>query len=871
MDCMKRLTKLVQVCFGVGAIAPWGFPLLAQEASPPPPPPAAEAPATPAPATPAPATPAPAAEAPAAPATPAPATPAPVAPVPVAPVPVEWKSLTVYPPAIRISAQNDSQHFIAMATRADGITVDVSDQVQWKLENPAIGRLENLIVFPAADGATQLVGNWNGMEAKASLDVTQSQTPRSVGFERDVMPVLTKSGCNTGSCHGAARGKDGFRLSLFGFDPLGDYQRITREIGIRRINLAVPEQSLMLLKATGAVQHTGGKKIEPGSKHYNTLLAWLQAGAPADAARPPAVTKVDLYPNQAVMEGEGAQQRLVAVATYADGTQRDVWDLAGFTTNNERTAAVAFDGRVTSGVRGEAFVMARFDTHTVGTQVLGLPSGLQFQFKPSGGNYIDDLVDAKLLKLRLPASGLCTDEEFLRRATVDITGLLPTEQETTAFLASTDPNKRSALIETLLSRKEFSEIWAMKWADLLMIKSKNEVSYKAAYLYYNWLINQIASNTPIDKIVREMLSATGGTFQNPATNFYQVEQDRLKMSENVAQVFMGIRTQCAQCHNHPFDRWTMDDYYGFAAFFAQVGRKQSEDYRQILVFNGGGGEVNHPVGGRVVKPKFLGGTEPESAGKDRRALLAEWITSNDNPFFAKSVANRIWAHFTGVGVVDPVDDFRASNPASNPELLNTLGAKLIEYKYDTKQLVRDICNSQTYQRSTSPLPDNEQDLRNYSHATVRRIPAENLLDCISQVTETKEKFRGLPLGARAVQIADGATSNYFLTTFGRSARTTVCAEEATTDPSLSQALHLINGGTISGKINQGGMLAAWKQEGLTPEAIIDRIYVRCLSRKVTEPERARLMQLISESANPDQGMHDVFWAILNSREFIFNH
>jgi hypothetical protein len=268
---------------------------------------------------------------------------------------------------------------------------------------------------------------------------------------------------------------------------------------------------------------------------------------------------------------------------------------------------------------------------------------------------------------------------------------------------------------------------------------------------------------------------------------------------------------------------------------------------------------------------FLGGAEPEAAGKDRRALLAEWITSNDNPFFAKSVANRIWAHFTGVGVVNPVDDFRASNPPSNPELLDTLAAKLIEYKYDTKQLVRDICNSQTYQRSASPLPENEQDLRNYSHATVRRIPAENLLDCISQVTETKEKFRGLPLGARAVQIADGATSNYFLTTFGRSARTTVCADEATTDPSLSQALHLINGGTVSGKINQGGLLAAWKKEGLTPEAIIDRIYLRCLSRKVTEPERARLMQLISESANPDQGMHDVFWAILNSREFIFNH
>ncbi len=805
-----------------------------------------------------------------------PATPAPEAtPAAVAATPVTTDSangtFTVYPTAIRLSAQNDSQHVIAVATRADGITTDVSDEVTWRVENPQLARLENLVVVPLADGSTELVALWNGKEARVALELTQSTVPRAVGFERDIMPLLTKVGCNTGSCHGAARGKDGFRMSLFGFDPLGDYQRITREIGIRRINLAIPDQSLILLKATGAVQHSGGKRIEPGSKHYNTLLSWLQAGAPADAARPPAVARVDLYPKQAVMEGEGTVQRLVAMATYADGTQRDVWDLASFTTNNERTAAVDFDGRITGGVRGEAFVMARFDTHTVGTQVLALPSGLQYQAPPTRGNYIDTLVDAKLQKLRLPASGLCSDEEFIRRATVDVTGLLPTEDETAAFVASTVADKRSALIETLLSRKEFSEIWAMKWADLLMIKSKNEVSYKAAYLYYNWLINQIASNTPIDKIVRDLLMATGGTFQNPPSNFYQVEQDRLKLSENVAQVFMGIRTQCAQCHNHPFDRWTMDDYYGFAAFFSQVGRKQSEDYRQILVFNSFGGEVNHPVGGAVVKPKFLGGQVPETAGKDRRAVLAEWITSDANPFFAQSVANRIWAHFTGVGIVSPIDDFRASNPPSNPELLDTLAAKLVEYKYDIKQLVRDICNSQTYQRTTTPLSENEQDLRNYSHATVRRIPAENLLDCLTQVTATKDKFRGLPVGARAVQIADGATSNYFLRTFGRSQRTTVCADEATTDPSLSQALHLINGQTVSGKINQGGVLKAWKDQGLTPEAIIDNIYLRCLSRHVTEPEKERLMQVIAASADPDQGIHDVFWAILNSREFIFNH
>lgn len=806
-------------------------------------------------------------------ATPAP-TPA-VPPVPataVVPAPVAaWQSLAIYPPVIKLSAKSDSQHVIAVATRSDGITQDVTEQAEWKIVNPELAQLENTVLTPKADGNSQIAVQWQGLAANVELQVTNSQLVRNVSFESDVMPILTKVGCNTGSCHGAARGKDGFRLSLFGYDPAGDYQRITREIGIRRINLAVPDQSLMLLKATGAVQHSGGKKIEVGSKHYKTLLTWLQAGAPVDAVKPPAVTAVDLYPNEAVIEGDASKQRLVAVATYADGTQRDVWDLASFTTNNERTAAVAFDGQITSGVRGEAFVMARFDTYTVGSQVLALPAQLQFANSSTAASYVDKLVDAKLQKLRLPSSGVCSDEDFVRRTTIDITGLLPTEEETAAFLANAEPDKRGKWIDTLLDRKEFSEIWAMKWADLLMIKSKNDVSYKAAYLYNNWLTNKIASNTPIDQIVRELLTATGGTFQNPATNFYQVELDRLKLAENVAQTFMGIRTQCAQCHNHPFDRWTMNDYYGFTAFFSQVGRKQSEDYRQLLIFNGGGGEANHPVGGAVVQPKFLGGAKPDVNGKDRRVVLADWITSTDNPYFAKSISNRIWAHYTGVGIVNPVDDFRASNPPSNPELLDELAKRLVEYKFDTKRLVRDICNSVTYQRSCTPNEQNQLDERNYSHASVRRIPSESMLDCISQVTETKEKFRGLPIGARAVQIADGATSNYFLTSFGRSARTTVCADEATTDPSLSQALHLINGNTTSGKINQGALLKKWKEQGLTKEAIIEKIYLSCLSRKSTETERANLIKMIAESANEDQGLHDVFWAVLNSREFIFNH
>ena len=795
----------------------------------------------------------------------------PSTPQPAAVATSEWTSVAVYPSKIKLSAKTDTQHIIAVATRKDGVTMDVTDQVAWALDADTFVDWKDFVVSPKADGASKLTASWNGMTSICEITTVNSQVVNPIHFEKDVMPILTKAGCNTGSCHGAARGKDGFRLSLFGYDPVGDYQRITREIGIRRINLAVPEQSLMLLKAIGAVQHSGGKKIEPGSKHYNTILAWLKNGALPDAARAPVVTAVDVFPSQAVLEGADKKQRIVAVAKYADGTERDVWDLATFTTNNERTGAVAVDGLVTSGVRGEAYVFARFDTHTVGSQILALPEGISYKAPEATGNYIDTLVKAKLQKLRLPESGICTDEEFVRRTTIDIVGLLPTEEETKQFVTSTEPDKRAKWIDSLLERKEFSEIWAMKWSNLLMIKSNNQVSYKAAYLYYNWLTNKIASNAPIDQVVRELISATGGTFESPATNFYQVELDRLKLSENVAQVFMGIRTQCAQCHNHPFDRWTMDDYYGFAAFFAQIGRKQGEDYRQLVVFNAGGGETNHPVGGAVVKPKFLGGVVPDTAGKDRREILANWITSQDNPFFAKSVANRVWAHFSGVGIVNPVDDFRASNPPSNPELLDELAKRLVEYKYDTKQIVRDICNSQTYQRSCTPVQGNEDDTRNYSHASVRRVPAENLLDCISQATNTKDKFQGLPIGARAVQIADGSTSNYFLTSFGRSQRTTVCEDEATTDPSLSQALHLINGDATGGKITNGGLLKMWKDQGLSHQQIIEKIYMRCISRAPTEAEGSTLLKMITEAPNEEQGLQDVFWAVLNSREFIFNH
>ncbi len=781
------------------------------------------------------------------------------------------RQLDVYPSSIELLTSRDQQHYVVVATRDDDVTLDVTSQAAVTLADESKVRREGNLILPVADGETTLKVEYAGHQVEIPVKVEKATEERSISFKLDVMPIFMRAGCNTGSCHGAARGKDGFGLSLFGFDPEGDYFRITREQATRRISLAHPEASLLLEKAIGSVPHTGGKLFEKESDYYATLLRWLETGAQADQGEVPKCERIEIYPPKAVLEGEGTQQSFIVKAFYADGTTRDVTDLAVFMSNNDNSAPIDANGLCTAAKRGEAFVMARFDTHTVGSQVIVLPDDLQYEKPQVTGNYIDQLVGEKLHKLRIVPSEICTDEEYLRRATVDITGQLPTEEEYLQFIADTSEDKRAKLIDRLLERKEFSEIWAMRWAELLMIKSTVQVSEKSAFLYNSWLTEQISNDVPLDQMVRDLLSASGGTFSNPATNFYEIERDTLKTAENVAQVFMGLRTQCAQCHNHPFDRWTMDDYFSFAAFFSQIGRKNTEDYRERIVFNRNGGDVRNPVTNQVMKPKFLGAEEPEIKGRDRREVLAEWLTSPENPYFATSVANRIWASFFGVGIVDPVDDVRISNPPSNPELYETLGKKLVEYNYDFKKLVRDICASQTYQRSTLPNDSNRTDTKNFAYAQVRRIPAEQLLDCISQATNHDEKFRGLPLGSRAVQIADGKTSTYFLTTFGRSERVTVCTCEATTSPTLSQALHMLNGQATQGKISGGKLVETWLKEGLSEAEIVDKIYIRCLSRKPTAEEREKLEALLAEEENKQRGLEDVFWAVLNSREFMFNH
>lgn len=780
--------------------------------------------------------------------------------------------LSVFPEEIFLTTDRDLQRVIAQIRKPNGLTDDVTDAMSVSVANEGVVKWQEDRLLPISDGETTVTVSYSGASKTLPVKVERSTEHPPVSFKIDVMPVFMKTGCNQGSCHGAARGKEGFRLSLFGFDPDGDHHRLTREMVGRRVDLALPERSLLLEKGVGAVAHGGGQRIQVGDEYYATLLEWLKDGAVNDPGEVPTVVSVELFPKGGVLNGEGSTQKLMVRAKYSDGTDRDVTSLAYFSSNNDNSAMVSQDGLITATNRGEAFVMARFDTHTVGRQYITLPKDLQFQWNEIvANNYIDELSYEKLKKLRINPSDLCTDEEFLRRVSIDICGVLPTEEEYYAFMSDDDPNKRVKLVDALLDRKEFVEMWVMKWSELLQIKSSNQVSYKSMLLYYNWLQTRVADNVPIDQMVRELISSKGGTFANAATNYFQSETDTLKVAENIAQVFMGMRIQCAQCHNHPFDRWTMDDYYSFAAFFSQIGRKRGEDPRETIVFNSGSGEVRHLVGNRVMTPKFLGGDVPDLKGKDRREVLAGWLASAENPFFATNLSNVVWAHFFGRGIINDVDDVRVSNPAVNEELLQALAGKFTEYEYDFKRLVRDICTSRMYQLSTATNDSNASDTTNFSHASLRRVRAEVLLDMITQVTTTKNKFTGLPLGARAVQIADGNTSTYFLTTFGRASRETVCSCEVKMEPNLSQALHLLNGDTVQSKVEQGGLVKALLAEGKSVPDVVKSLYVRVLTREPTEKEISQLVELVASEGDQDKALRDAFWALLNSREFVFNH
>lgn len=787
--------------------------------------------------------------------------------------------LTLYPPQVMLSHQGDTQTVLVIATHEDGRTQEVTAEAKLALSTDAdkarpLAAIEEGELTALCAGHAQLQATWGGKACQVDVQVATDEAAPPASFRHDVIPILMRAGCNSGGCHGASLGKDGFRLSLFGFDPASDYHRLTREMATRRLNLAVPDESLLLLKAIGAVPHTGGKRFDDETTYYQKLRTWIDEGAKNDLAGAAKVVSVELYPPRLVFEGAEQPGKVIAVARYDDGRQRDVTSLAVFKSSNESTAALTPEGQVVSGRRGEAFLTARFDTKTVGIPVAVLEAGSQYQpITEKPANDIDELVNAKLETLRMMPGPIASDEAFLRRATIDLVGRLPSIEEREAFLADADPSKRSQLIDRLIDDSAFNNLWAMRWADLLMVRSvNNRVDEKGAYLYWQWLRERVADEQPIDEMVAELLTASGSTFTSPATNFFQVETTTQKTAENVAQAFLGVRIQCAQCHNHPFDRWTMDDYYAFTAFLAQVSRKRSEDYRETYVLDRRSGETKHPVDGRVMRPKFLGGDTPETKGSDRRQLLADWIVDPANPYFAKSIANRVWAQFFGAGIVEPVDDIRVSNPPSNGPLFERLGEKLIEFDYQLKPLVREICNSNAYQRAPPPDKQATEQTRYQAYASPRRMGAEVLLDCLVQVTGAPEKLRGLPLGESATKIANGQSGSYFLTTFGRASRQSVCACEANQSPTLSQALHLLNGSSVHEKVAKGNLVKQQLDAGKEPAEVISLIYQSCLCREPTEEEREQLTALVDADPESKQAvLEDVFWAVLNSREFIFIH
>ena len=788
-------------------------------------------------------------------------------------------NISAYPNVIQLDSKQDSHAPVLYGYYENATTQDLTDVAQWEIQDPTMIKMVGNVMTPLKDGSTVVTAIIGDKKTQLQVQVKNAQTEKPISFALDVMPTLTALGCNTGSCHGSARGQDGFNLSIFGFDPAGDHYRITKELPGRRINNAVPENSLLLMKATGQVPHTGGKLTTTKKQTYQNLLKWIQAGAHYDYDEKTLPISIEVFPKQLVIQGSGTRSQLTVIAKYADGTDRDVTELSAFSTSNESCVKVnEKSGKLTSAVRGEAFIMARFHTFTEGMQAIVIPAKSDYKQAPyPANNYIDGHIANKLHKLRINPSELCTDEVFLRRVYVDLVGHIPTTEEREKFLTDTAPDKRSKLVDELIARPEFIDIWVMKWSELLQIRTfDNVVSYKAVLLYHQWLREQFLAGKPFNKIINDVLTSKGGTFKEPATNFYQVEVDTLKLTENIAQTLMGTRIQCAQCHNHPFDRWTMDDYYSFTAFFTQVKRKPAQDPREQIIFDGGG-EIKHPVTKKDAIPKFLGGEFPEAKGKSRRVLVADWLTAPENPWFARNVSNIVWAHFFGVGIINPVDDIRVSNPPSNPELLDALSAKFIEKNFSIQELVRDICNSRTYQLDSKVNQTNLYDQTNFSHSQIRRIRAEFLLDSIAQVTKTPNKFRALPLGTKATRIADGNSSNYFLETFGRASRTTVCSCEVKLEPNLSQALHLINGSSIHVRIMEGKVIPQLIAEKKMNHEIIEHLYLSALSRKPTAMEMSNLLELFEGIEEKDKEvkrvelLEDIFWAVLNSKEFIFTH
>ena len=697
-----------------------------------------------------------------------------------------------------------------------------------------------------------------------------------VSFLRDVVPILTKSGCAGSNCHGSIRGKNGFKLSLFGYDPDLDYLAITQASDGRRLNREEPEKSLLLQKPTFQIAHGGGLRFEVGSLEYAAILEWIQDGATFDSPHSPRLESLTVTPQKITLVGIGSKAELSAIASYSDGSHQDVTRKVQYSANDESVVEVSRDGEITSLRGGETAIMVR----TLGKaaaariEVVAQPPRKDYPEIPRQ-NFIDEFVFSKLRRLNVIPSGLSTDNEFLRRVHLDTVGVLPTLEETEEFLDSKDPQKRTKLIDRLLERRGFSEFWATKFADLFRVGLLDQ-GVKGSRLFYDWIRKAIREDKPYDEFATELITATGNLWFNPTANFYYITENSEpeNFATNVSQVFLGVRLECARCHNHPWERWKQDDFWGFAAFFARMAEKDTYMGDETEVFLKDQGKVVHPKTKEPVKAKYLDGpTETEALGEDIREKLAAWVTSPENPWFAHNIVNRFWKHYLGRGMVEPVDDFRVTNPPTNEALLDALAKDFVDHGYSLRHTVRVILNSRVYQLSGEPNDTNRTDKLNHSRYYVKRLIAEQLVDAVSQVTGIPEEYPAFVPGTRAMIIPAEAPS-YFLETFGRPNERAKIAERES-QPNMAQTMHLISGDTIDKKITaKGGTLDRWMEDNsLDDDGIVQRLFLATLVRPPTEAELSlALLPIRTEGSGARRrAFEDTLWGIFNSKEFLFNH
>jgi hypothetical protein len=719
----------------------------------------------------------------------------------------------------------------------------------------------------------------------ASGVVVMSATEGS-SFRNHVLPVLTKMGCNSGPCHGAAAGKNGFALTLRGYDPDADYDTLTRQAFGRRVNTLEPAKSLMLLKPTETVPHMGGKRFEPDSPEYRVIARWIASGAPAPSANDPVLVRLEATPARQTLD-VGARVDLRVIAHYSNGVAEDVSRWARYASTDESVAQVDTQGGVTIKGHGETAINVAFQTSLASVRVASpfpndVPDAV-FDGAPRV-NFIDDLIIQKLRELHIAPSEPASDATFIRRAYLDAAGILPPADEVEQFVADPSADKRARLIDRILSRPEWVDYWAYKWSDLLLVSS-NGLGPNNLRTFYQWIRASVADNKPWDRFAYEIATASGRSTEIGPVNFYLIHRSTNDLTESFTQAFLGLSLTCARCHNHPLEKWTQRDYYAFANLFSRVvikdDRSEFGKFDAALVVSTPEGEIRHPRSGLVLPPTPLDGVPmPADSRADRRVYLARWLTSPDNTLFARTMVNRVWANFFGRGLVDPVDDLRATNPASNEELFDAVTRDFVAHGFDVKRLMRTIMLSAAYQRSFEARGRNAQDDRYYSRYFVRRMPAEVMLDAVSQITGVPESFDNYPAGTRAMQLPDVRVSSYFLDVFGRPKRKQTSAAERTQDPSLTQALHVINGATLNAKLQSpDGVVSRLVQEHVPDDQAIDRLYLAGLSRKPSATERRLVLDALS-AARQQEGdkdkarqlaLEDITWAMLTSKEFLFNH